>query len=83
MRNPYENDRRMEMISLALAGIIGPIAIFKGYPVMILFCLFLLAFSILSEGLFYLHINKTPEGIKQFIKAGVLVLLITALFFRL
>lgn len=83
MRNPYENDRRIEMICLALAGILGFVAIVKGYPIMILFCLFLLAFSILSGGLFYLHTNKTPEAVKQFIKASVLMLLIMGVFLRM
>lgn len=81
MRNPYENYIRMELLSLALAVVIGLIAIVQGYVMIMLFCLYLLAFSILSEGTFYLNTNKTPEGIKQFVRAGMLLVLATVLFF--
>ncbi|MFD1361597.1 hypothetical protein [Lentibacillus salinarum] len=83
MRNPYERYKRMELISLALAVVIGLIAIVQGYTIFMLFSFYLLAFSILSEGIFYLNTNKAPDGIKQCVKAGVLVLLATMLFFRL
>ncbi|WP_010531536.1 hypothetical protein [Lentibacillus jeotgali] len=83
MHNPYEKYIRIELLSLALAVVIGLIAIVQGYVIIMLLCVYLLAFSIFSEGLFLLNTNRSTEGIKQVAKAGMLMLLATILFFSL
>ncbi|QKY70524.1 hypothetical protein [Lentibacillus sp. CBA3610] len=83
MRNPYEKYIRMELLTLALAVVIGLIAILQGYVVIILLSMYLLAFSIFCEGFLQLNTNRGMDGIKQFVKAGMLMLLATILFFSL
>ncbi|HLS08626.1 hypothetical protein [Lentibacillus sp.] len=83
MHNPYEKYIRMELLSLAFAVIIGVIAVVQGYVIIMLFCVYLLAFSIVCEGFLHLNSNHTADGFKQFVKAGMLMLLATILFFSL
>ncbi|SFA97735.1 hypothetical protein SAMN04488072_104270 [Lentibacillus halodurans] len=81
MRSPYEKYIRIELLALALAVIIGLIAIVQGYVIIILLCVYLLAFSMFCEGFLHLNTNKPIDGIKQFVKAGMLMVLATILFF--
>ncbi|GGJ82989.1 hypothetical protein GCM10007063_01850 [Lentibacillus kapialis] len=83
MRNPYDKYIRMELLTLTLAVVIGLIAIVQGYVIIMLLCVYLLAFSILCEGFLFLNTNHSADGIKQVAKAGMLMLLATILFFSL
>ncbi|SFE08344.1 hypothetical protein SAMN05216238_10834 [Lentibacillus persicus] len=83
MHNPYEKYKRMELITLALAVIIGLTAVVQGTAILMLFSLLLVAVSIFSEGLLQFNTNKAAEGIKQFVKAGILMLLAAILLFFL
>lgn len=83
MRHPFEKFIRLELLTLAAAAIIGLIAIFQGYLLIIFFCLLLLAISIMFEGLIAMNTFHTSEGLKQFTKAVILILLTFFLFFKL
>lgn len=83
MRHPYEKFIRLELITLTFVVIVGLIAIFKGYLIIILFSLFMLAISILCEALIAINTYHTSEGVKQFIKAVMLLLLTAVLLFQL
>ncbi|MFC4558125.1 hypothetical protein ACFO3D_07865 [Virgibacillus kekensis] len=83
MRHPYEKFIRLEIITLILAGVIGFIAVFQGFPIIMIFCLYLLAISIFSEALIYTNTFQTAQGMKQFAKAFLLILFATILLFQL
>ncbi|TFJ93409.1 hypothetical protein [Lentibacillus salicampi] len=83
MRNPYEKYIRIELLTLALAVVIGMIAIVQGYLLIMLFCVYLLAFSMFCEGFLHINTNHAVDGFKQFVKAGMLILIVTVLFFSI
>ncbi|WP_174614978.1 hypothetical protein [Virgibacillus ihumii] len=83
MRHPYEKFIRLELLTLAAAMIIGLIAIFQGYLLIIFLCIFLLAVSLVFEGLIAMNTFHTTAGLKQFAKAAMLLLLTIVLFFQL
>ncbi|GAA0605648.1 hypothetical protein GCM10009001_23650 [Virgibacillus siamensis] len=83
MRHPYEKFIRLELFTLAAAVFIGLIAMFQGFLLIIFFCIFLLAVSMIFEGLIAMNTFHTTEGLKQFIKAAMLLLLTLVLFFQL
>ncbi|ALX49846.1 hypothetical protein [Lentibacillus amyloliquefaciens] len=83
MRNQYEKYIRMELLLLALGVIVGLTAIVQGSAVMMLLCVLLVAISICFDGLLQFNTNKAAEGIKQFLKAGMLMLLAAILLFFL
>ncbi|WP_077329400.1 hypothetical protein [Virgibacillus siamensis] len=83
MRHPYEKFIRLELLTLAAAVIIGLIAIIQGYLLIVFFCLFLVAISMIFEGLIAMNTFHTTEGLKQFTKAAILLLLTFILFFKL
>lgn len=83
MRHPYEKFIRLELVTLVLVVVIGFISVFQGYPIIMLFCLYLLSISIFCEALIHMNTFRTTEGIKQFVKAFMLMLLTTILLFQL
>ncbi|HLR62854.1 MAG TPA: hypothetical protein VK097_10475 [Lentibacillus sp.] len=83
MRNQYEKYIRVELLTLALAVVIGLIAIVQGFVIIMLLCVYLLAFSIFCEGFLFLNTNRPADAIKQIAKAGMLMLLATILFLAL
>lgn len=83
MRNQYEKYIRVELLTFALAVVIGLIAIVQGFVIIMLLCVYLLAFSIFCEGFLFLNTNRPADAIKQIAKAGMLMLLATILFLAL
>ncbi|TMN22043.1 hypothetical protein FH966_03280 [Lentibacillus cibarius] len=83
MQSPYEKYLKMERLTLGLAVVVGIISIIQGNRFIILCSLYILGYSIFCEGVIYLNTNYKDLGIKQFIKAGMVVLLSTILLFKL
>ncbi|WP_382395221.1 hypothetical protein [Lentibacillus juripiscarius] len=71
----------MEHITLGLAVVTGILAIIQGYAILMVCSLYMIAFSIFCEGVIYASTNNTIAGIKQFIKAGMILVLSTILLF--
>ncbi|WP_164667535.1 hypothetical protein [Virgibacillus doumboii] len=83
MRHPYEKFIRLELLTLGLVVVTGLIAIFQGYLIIMFFSLYLLSISIFCEALIALNTPHSTEGVKQFAKAVMLLLITTVLLFQL
>ncbi|RYG71794.1 hypothetical protein EU245_12950 [Lentibacillus lipolyticus] len=82
MRNLYDKYIRMEHITLGLAVLTGIFAVIQGYAILMVCSLYMIAFSIFCDGVIYASTNNTAAGIKQFMKAGMVLLLSTILLFQ-
>lgn len=83
MRHPYEKFIKMELLVIVCAGLFGLFALIQGYFFLIILCLYLIAFSQFLEAISYLHVRKTGEAGKQFIRAAMLVFFVTFIVFHL
>ncbi|MFC3038634.1 hypothetical protein ACFOGI_00015 [Virgibacillus xinjiangensis] len=83
MRHPYEKLVRMELAAIAAVILFGVIALIQGFLLLILLAFYLLAFSLLCEAMLLWQTGNTPEAGKQGLRAMLLFIFVTYLFFRL
>jgi len=81
LKQSYEKFIRLELLALSLMLIIGIIALVKKSTFLILFCLFLLGFSLLFEGLKKYHTYEQMEAVKHMVKAIMVVMFAIYLLF--
>ncbi|MFD2044376.1 hypothetical protein ACFSTA_09545 [Ornithinibacillus salinisoli] len=77
MRHPYEKFIIGELASIGLAIILGLIAIIQGLLILIILSFYLIAVSLLCDGLIALHTFNQVHASKQFVRALVIFLLAT------
>lgn len=83
MRHPYEKFIRIEIICITFVLLVGVFALFKGAALIILMCFFVLALSLFCDALIEYYSHRTPQAAKQLIRAVMIILFSTVLFFQL
>lgn len=75
MKHPYEKFIRIELLTIGLAGLIGIVALVKGYLISVLICLYLITLSLLAEAMIALSTHQRVQGIKQLVRAAIIFIL--------
>ncbi|GAB3048151.1 hypothetical protein [Virgibacillus ainsalahensis] len=83
MRHPYEKFMRIELIAIACVVLFGVIALIQGFLIFILLCFYLLALSIFCDAMILLYLHNPPQAGKQFLRAVMVFIFTTYLFFHL
>ncbi|MGM8211454.1 hypothetical protein ACLIBH_01540 [Virgibacillus sp. W0430] len=83
MNHPYEKLIRIVIISIVFALISGVIGVIKGYTILIFLSLYFLAISLLFEAVLLFTTFRQAEGGLQFLRAILLLLFTSFLFFQL
>ncbi|MBC5635588.1 MULTISPECIES: hypothetical protein [Ornithinibacillus] len=80
MRHPYNKFIQGELVAIGLAIVCGLIALIQGVFLLIVICLYLLAASLVFDGLIAMNMRNPNHGVKQMLRAAILFLLTTFLF---
>ncbi|MBY7144775.1 hypothetical protein KFZ56_17280 [Virgibacillus sp. NKC19-3] len=83
MRHPYEKFIRIELICITFVILVGVFAIFQSAALVILMCFFVLALSLCCDALIEYYSHRTVQAAKQLIRAIMIILFTTILFFQL
>ncbi|WP_017798245.1 hypothetical protein [Oceanobacillus kimchii] len=83
MRHPYQKFIQMEVIGLVLSFLSGITALITGWLILLFFAVYLLVLSIVCDAIILMQTRRQSEAMKQAIRAFVLFLLITSMFFQL
>ncbi|WP_080872299.1 hypothetical protein [Oceanobacillus timonensis] len=83
MKHPLEKLIRMEVMTIIAGLFIGIFAWITGWVFFLFLACYLFIGSMLSHALILLHTRRGSDGIKQAIRAMLLFLFITSLFFYL
>ncbi|GLO67712.1 hypothetical protein M3E13_02355 [Oceanobacillus kimchii] len=83
MRHPYQKFIQMEVIGLVLSFLSGITALITGWVILLFFAVYLLVLSIVCDAIILMQTRRQSEAMKQAIRAFVLFLLITSMFFQL
>ena len=83
MRHPYEKFIRLELVIIAAAIIIGLTALLKGFILLVMFVMYLLAFSLISGAMAEWNINQATQAFKHFVQAILLFIFVTYMIFHL
>ncbi len=83
MRHPLEKFIRMEMLLIIIGLFIGIVAWISGWMLFLFFACYLFIFSLICNALVLLHTRRASEALKQVIRAALLFLFLTSLFFYL
>ncbi|WP_047983830.1 hypothetical protein [Ornithinibacillus californiensis] len=79
MRHPYEKFIRGELVAIGLALVFGLIALIQGVFLLIILCLYLVAASLIFDGLIAMNMRNQAHGAKQILRSVLLILLATFL----
>ncbi|MBO1002094.1 hypothetical protein ACFSKI_05805 [Pseudogracilibacillus auburnensis] len=82
MHHQRDKYNQISIVSLLLAFLIGLFAMIKSYQLIILFSLYLLTLSIVTEALLLNMSLRKTESIKQLIRGLILFILISYLFIK-
>ncbi|MUK89602.1 hypothetical protein GMD78_14635 [Ornithinibacillus sp. L9] len=77
MRHPYEKFIIAELATIGLAIILAIIAFIQGLLILIVLSLYLIAVSLVCDGLIALNTFKQTHATKQFVRAVAVFLLAT------
>ncbi|MFS0750253.1 hypothetical protein [Oceanobacillus sp. 1P07AA] len=83
MRHPYQKFIQMEVIGLVLSFLSGITALITGWVILLFFAVYLLVLSIVCDAIILMQTRRQSEAMKQGIRAFILFLLITSMFFQL
>lgn len=83
MRHPYQKFIQMEVIGLVLSFLSGITALITGWVILLFFAVYLLVLSIVCDAIILMQTRRQSEAMKQAIRAFILFLLITSMFFQL
>jgi hypothetical protein len=83
MRHPYEKFIRGELVAIVLAVIFGLIALIQGVFFLIIIGLYLVAASLVCDGLIAIYMRNQVHGIKQLLRSVLLFLFATFLLLLL
>ncbi|BAC14982.1 hypothetical protein ACFQ4N_13220 [Oceanobacillus iheyensis] len=83
MRHPYQKFIQMEVIGLVLSFLCGITALITGWIILLFVAVYLLVVSIVCDAIILMQTRRQSEAMKQAIRAFVLFLLITSMFFQL
>lgn len=83
MQHPYEKFIRLELITIAVAVIIGLFALLKGFIFVVMFAMYLLVLSLISGALVELNVNQATQAIKHLAQAVLLFIFLTYMIFHL
>ncbi|MCM3741693.1 hypothetical protein M3210_15675 [Oceanobacillus luteolus] len=84
MRHTYERILQLELITLGLSIVLGFISLFNGSLFFLFFSLYMLALSLACDA--YSHqftTYRNMQGIKQLVRAALIVILTTIFIFHL
>lgn len=81
MRHPYEKLMRIEIIGIISALLLGIFSWATGWFLFFFIACYLLILSMLCNCLILLHIRRQTDALKQMIRAALLFLFITSLYF--
>ena len=79
MRHPYEKFIRGELVAIVLAILFGLIALIQGVFLLIILYLYLVAVSLIFDGLIAMKMRHQTHGIKQMLRSAMLFLFATFL----
>ncbi|WP_010096022.1 hypothetical protein [Ornithinibacillus scapharcae] len=79
MRHPYEKFIRGELVAIGLAIIFGLIALIQGIFLLIVLCIYLVAASLIFDGLLAINSYNQTQGFKQLARSVLLILFATFL----
>jgi len=83
MRHPYKRFIKIELFSLILAIMTGLSAIIWTRVIWVILSMYLIAISLLCDGIVAQSTHQHTWAIKQFIRAFLLFILTTLLLFKL
>ncbi|MFD1064571.1 hypothetical protein [Oceanobacillus locisalsi] len=83
MKHPLEKFIRMEVLAMIAGLFIGVLAWITGWVLFLFLACYLFIGSMFSHALILLHTRRGSDGIKQALRAMLLFLFITSLFFYL
>lgn len=83
MQHPSERFVKIELLCLGLALFIGGFAIYKTSLLLLFMSIYLIAISLLCDGLVAITTHYRVTGIKQIIRAILLFILTTLIIFNL
>lgn len=83
MRHPLEKLIRMEIIAMIGGLFVGIFAWITGWIIFLFLACYLFIFSMLSNAFVLLHTHRASDAMKQVIRAALLFLFLTSLFFYL
>ncbi|CDO05106.1 hypothetical protein BN988_03689 [Oceanobacillus picturae] len=83
MRHPLEKIIRIELLTIALALVIGLISIIQGYLFLTIASLYLVAISFSCSALLEWQSHQTAQGAKHALRAFLIFLIATYLLFQL
>ncbi len=75
MRHPYNKFIRGELVAIVLAILFGLIALIQGVFLLIVICLFLVAASLIFDGLIAINMRNQAHGIKQIMRSVLILML--------
>ncbi|WP_077602311.1 hypothetical protein [Oceanobacillus sojae] len=81
MRHPLEKFIRIEAIAIVGGLFIGILAWITGWMLLLFFACYLFVLSMLADALILLHTRRSSDAVKQVIRAVLLFLFITSLYF--
>ncbi|WP_042221368.1 hypothetical protein [Oceanobacillus manasiensis] len=83
MRHPLEKVIRIELLSLALALVIGLISIIQGNLFLIIGSIYFIVISFCCTAILEWQTHQTEQGAKHALRAFLLFLIATYLLFKL
>lgn len=83
MRHPYEKFIRLELIALILAVFAGIIVLVKGFILLAIFLIYLVACALCCEGMIELNTHNRNHAIKHFLQAILIFVFMSYLVFHL
>ncbi|WP_212927153.1 hypothetical protein [Oceanobacillus sp. J11TS1] len=83
MRHPLEKWIRIEIISIIAGVFLGIFAWITGWMLFLFFACYLFVLSIISNAFILLNTRRASDALKQMVRAALLFLFLTSLFFYL
>lgn len=81
MKHPLEKFIQMEIITIMAGLFIGILAWVTGWMLFLFFACYLFILSLIANALILLHTRRASDALKQVIRAVLLFLFITSLYF--
>lgn len=83
MRHPYEKFIRLELIALILAVFAGIIVLIKGFILLAILLIYLIACALCCEGMIELSTHNRNHAVKHFLQAILIFVFMSYIVFQL
>lgn len=83
MRHPYEKIIRIELFSIGFAVLFGIFAFIQGYTILMFVCFYLISISLVAEAMVAWLTYHKEQAIKSIIRAILIFMMSTYLFWQL